>query len=795
MRRLGGIFGRRALAAALVVQAWTLGAGCGDDGAGGPGEGDADALVDAEPDGEADADADGPDAATDDAADGVDGEVTEPPEDLVALVDVFVGTGSEGFNVGALQPGATTPFGMVRLTPNTVEAWGSKPSVMHAGGYKYEDPYVAGFAHIQLVGVGVADYGNLLMVPGVGDPAAHITEAGYRFDLDHGRESGEPGYYRIARKDDAFTAELTATPRVGVHRYTYAPTDEALVVLDITRGIGDGTALDSAVTVDPATGEISGVVHCYGEFTKRFDGFELFFVIRPDRAPAGVGVWDADGYVEGETSVGGPHAGIVLRYDATEDTDVEVQVGLSFVDVDGARANLEAEAAGRSFDDIRAEARATWADALSVVRVEGGTDTRRRLLYTALYHALLMPTLLTDLDGRYRGIDKQVYEAEGFTYYSDLSLWDTYRTFHPLITLLAPDRQRDFVASLGEMAKVYGKFPKWPLATGESGSMLGASADTVIADTVLTGLPGGLGVFDVEAAYQTMRASATLPTPEGAKPREHLAACLDHGYCPSDLMSGSVSRTLEYGANDYCLSRLAEHLGHGDDAAMFLLRSKSYQQHYEPTKGFLAPRQSDGSFVPFDPEATSAHYVEGTPWHYLFMVPFDVPGLVALLGGAEPFAAKLSTFLEGGRDNFSWVMPNAFYYHGNEPDIVAPWLFGFGDRPDLTRYWTTWVADNAYALTPGGLTGNDDGGTLSSWYVFAAAGLYPLPCTETYALSAPLFQRVTWRLDGGDFTVLLGEDPDAAPHIDGQPITGPTLARDLLVPGATLTLPPPPAAP
>ncbi|MGM0578532.1 MAG: GH92 family glycosyl hydrolase [Myxococcota bacterium] len=723
----------------------------------------------------------------DGAADDVD--IGPPPAEPVDLVDPLVGTGAVGINYGALYPGATRPFGMVALSPDTEGLLPGDFGVGHAGGYYYDDTEVRGFSHIHLAGTGAADYGNLSVVPAVGDPATLLAGGDVpNLPLDHDGESASPGYYRLEVADPAVTAELTATDRTGLHRYTFEPGADARIIFDATHVLGEGTIADSDLTIDGDTGEISGYVHTVGEFSSRFDGFEVFYVLRPDRAPASVGTFDADGYHDGATTVGGTLAGAVLSFDTGDDPAVELRVGVSYVDVDGARANLEAEAMGRGFDEVRDEAREVWNEALSVVEVEGGTETRRGLLYTALYHVQLMPNLVTDVDGRYRGLDEEIHEAGDFLYYTDFSMWDTYRTMHPLVTLLYPERQVDFMRTLTRMAEDGGSMPVWPLATGYTGSMIGTSADVVIADAV----DKGVDDFDVESAYQAMRSLATGPSPSGKPGRDHYEDWEAHRYVPADDHNGSVSKTLEFATDDYCLSVLADHLGHADDAAMFAERATWWRNHWDDEKGFLAPRMADGTIPPYSPKNAARHYVEGNPWHYLFMIPHDVPGLAELLGGAQAFTDKLSTFMEEGREDFSMELPNPHYWHGNEPTILSPFLFGFGGRTDLARFWTHWVADTAYLPEPSGLAGNDDGGTLSAWYVFAGAGLYPLTCTGEYVHAAPLFDRVVWHLEGGDLEVRLGDDPEGTPLLNGEPIEGPTVDHDDLLGGATMLLPPPP---
>jgi len=318
--------------------------------------------------------------------------------------------------------------------------------------------------------------------------------------------------------------------------------------------------------------------------------------------------------------------------------------------------------------------------------------------------------------------------------------------------------------------------------------MVGTSADVVFGDAL------GKIEGDVEwaEAYVAMRAGATAPPPAGKPARDDYAAWEAHGYVPTETGSGSVSKTLEYAHDDFCLARLADHLGHPEDAALFDERARWWRNLWDDEGGFFAPRRGDGTFAEYDPLENEEVYIEGSSWQYLFAVPHDVPGLVEVMG-RDRFERKLRALMEGGRTEFSWAIPSPYYYHGNEPDVLSPWLFGFVDRPDLTRFWTAWVADTAYALEPWGLAGNDDGGTLSAWYVFAAMGFYPLPCTGQYALSSPLFDRVSIHRAEGTIEVRQGADPAGAPRLNDLVHEGPTVDHADLRAGAELVLPPPPA--
>lgn len=422
--------------------------------------------------------------------------------DPLSLVDVFVGTGSDAFNVGNLFPGATTPFGMVRLSPDTLEADGSVFSVLHTAGYKYEDAWVKGFSHMRLAGAGIGDYGNILMRPAIGDYGAGAVSIS-RIPLDHAHETASPGYYRLESADTGIVSELTATPRTGVHRYTFPAGDEGMVVVDFLHAIGGGKVGPTAVTMTGT--EISGMLHSTGDFSGRYGGYDLYFAIELSREPTGTLHIDTETGLS-TTWIGDYLSAMLLIFDTSKDPVVELRVGLSFVDIDGARANLDAEAADSSFEEVRAKAETSWRDRLSAVRVAGGTDTRRRLLYTALYHSLGMPTLLSDVGGRYPGFDDEIHTTDNaWRFYTDLSLWDTYRTVHPLVQLLWPEDQANFLRSLVAMGEQGGALPRWPMGPGYGKSMVGSSADIVLGDAVVGGLAG---TFDVDKALELAMVTA-----------------------------------------------------------------------------------------------------------------------------------------------------------------------------------------------------------------------------------------------------------------------------------------------
>jgi predicted alpha-1,2-mannosidase len=420
------------------------------------------------------------------------------------------------------------------------------------------------------------------------------------------------------------------------------------------------------------------------------------------------------------------------------------------------------------------------------VRVTGGTDAQRNMMTAAVYHAFLMPTVQSDVDGSYRGMDGQVHTASGFRYVSDMSLWDTYRTLHPLYALIAPDRALDAVRSLHEKAKQGGCFPKWPIATGEAGSMIGSSAEPVLADAYLKGVTG----FDAEGAYQIMRAAAMDPTPPpgGRGGRDHVEAYMKSGYVPANTTGGSVSWTTEYANDDFALAALADALGHTADAATLRARALGYQKLYDPATGFLWAKNDDGSWAGSHVDATlfTDEFVEANAWQSMWMVGMDADGLATLAGGRDKVIAKLSDMFAKTKEDFeqtNWDSPltsgpqRPYYWGANEPDINAPYLFAQLGRPDLTQLWVAWCRANLYTAGADGLPGNDDGGTMSAWFLFSALGFYPLVGSDRYILGAPLFPRAEVAVPGGTFTIEAPEVSDTNVYVQSVALSGVALDK------------------
>jgi len=723
-----------------------------------------------------------------------------PDEPLVDLVDPFIGSGGQGYRVGTINPGATRPFGMVKPGPDTGLAQ-LQLSFLNCTGYHYDQTHVWGFSHSRINGMGVPDYGAVLITPTTGIDPSKAERAGARSAFSHDDEDAAPGYYAVRLADAGVRAELTATDHVALHRYTWeSPTADATVLLDLGYNPGDNASPAGAVTIDPDGRTVRGTMTVDGGYSSRLGGVPTHFVARFSRPFTSHGVWGDDLVLSpGTASQEGASIGAWVGFDLPQgDTAVEVALAISYVSIDQAAQNLEAEAPTFDFDGTRVAAAATWEAELRRVRVVGGSDDERTRFYTALYHAFLAPTLFSEAGGWYRGFDGEAHQAE-FRYHSDFSLWDTYRTLHPLFNLIQRDRQGEMMRSLVAMYEQGGDLPMWPLAFGYTGGMVGTPADIVLADAYLKGIPG----FDAAKAYEGARLHATEPRPNDG--RAGIASYLQRGYVAADENSSSASRTLEYAHADFALGQWAAATGDDADAAAFAARARSYQNLYDPDLGFLIGRRADGTFeeAGFDPLEWQSYYAEGTAWHYLWMVWHDVDGLAALMGGRAALRARLEDYFQTSRDflegpQYTPLEPVPYYWHSNEPSLHAVHLFTAAGDPSASQRWVTWARQRHYGSGPDGLPGNDDAGTMSAWYVWSAIGLYPIPGDPRYLLSAPIFERV--ELDLGDaaaptrrLTILAeGAGPGmnylAGARWEGEPLDRPWVTWEELAQGGVLRL-------
>jgi predicted alpha-1,2-mannosidase len=762
--------------------------------------------------------------------------------DPASQVDVFAGTrpGPRTFGGGHNYPGAALPFGMVQWSPDTT------PAAPHSAGYDYRDDHISGFSLTHLSGAGCAVYGDLPFLPTTepltGSPAPNPGPglAGqFQPGFSHGSESGLPGYYSVElrpRRGGPIGVELTATTRTGFGRFTFPRDSHASVLIDAG---GSAQPDDEAtVRVDAVRREITGSASS-GLFCGQRPRYKVYFAARFGQAFAGSGTWTegklepgSDAAADAQGPPGNPkvtaRAGAYATFDTRRDRTVTVRVGISFVSVAGARAALRAESEGHDFGAIRSAARRRWDQVLGRVRVAGGTAEQTRTFYTALYHALLAPRTFNDVGGDYVGMDGLVHQARGRTQYADFSGWDIYRTEMPLLTLIEPRRASDMVQSLVADAEQSGCLPRWPYAAGQSMTMVGDSADPIIAGAAAFGADH----FDRAAALAAMLRAATAPceSPNGEYvERQGLAAYLKLGWVPfdedvkrrnansiygsPDSVWGSAATTLEYAIDDFAIAQFAARSGSGvgegavggpagDPAAtyrQFIDRAANWRNLWNPASGTVEPRYSSGAFpVPYD-DLEGSGFVEGNAAQYTWMVPQDPAGLFRRMGGPTKAAARLDNFLRvlngsaGGTHTDHALL-------GDEPTLETPWLYDWLRRP-----WKTQAAVRRalrlYSPTPAGYPGNDDLGTLSAWYVFGAVGMYPAqPGAGTLALATPLFPRAEIRLDHGERLVILAPGtsrhgaapaPADAPYVahlklDGHPHQRPWLTYCEIARGGTL---------
>lgn len=669
--------------------------------------------------------------------------------DPVDYVNPFIGT----TNYGTTNPGAVCPQGMMSVVPfnvmGAVEGNRDKDSRWWSTPYEHNNVFFTGYAHVNLSGVGCPELGSLLLMPTTGELEVDYMKYGSHYT----DEQASPGYYSNILTKYGIKTEVTATPRTGRARFTF-PEGKGNILLNL----GEGLTNESGATVRFVNDrEIEGSkllgTFCYNPQSV----FPIYFVMRIDKQPGDRGYWkkmrpmtveaqwDSTAgtrkiYTSYLKEMSGDDIGTWFTFDTREGETIEVSIGVSFVSIENARENLEAEQAGRTFDDLRQAARAAWRNDLSRILVEGGTDDQRTVLYTALYHFLIHPNILNDVNGEYPAMESNEILTTQGRRYTVFSLWDTYRNVHQLMTLLFPDRQLDMVRTMIDMYREHGWLPKWELYGRETLTMEGDPAIPVIVDTWMKGLRD----FDLETAYEAMRKSATAPGAENLM-RPDADDYFNLGYVPlREQYDNSVSHALEYYIADFSLSRLAAALGKKEDAKLFYERSLGYRHYFCPEYGTLRPKLPDGTFyAPFNPEQGANFepcpgFHEGSAWNYTFYVPHDIPGLTRLMGGRKAFIDKLQHVFDAG-----------LYDPANEPDIAYPYLFSYFKGEEWrTQKLVKELLAKYFKAAPDGIPGNDDTGTMSAWAIFSMLGFYPdCPGLPEYTLTAPTFDKVTIQLD------------------------------------------------
>ncbi len=735
-------------------------------------------------------------------------------DDPTAWVNTFIATGGLGFGQGSSYPGAAAPFGLVAVSPDT-RTEGAHVSGFHNGGYWYEDHLITGFSHIHLQGTGAPDYGSLLFYPADGFEQDHTDSETRVASFSHDNEQASPGYYSVTF-DNGIRTELAAGQRVAVHRYHFPDGVEPTIVIDLEHQMEpkewDETDVEYQVPgeihMDPTTGMFTGLTQTAGSLSGRSYGFVTYFAAQLDILPTSWGTWADAEPVAGSTEAAGVDSGAWLSFEPQPGgTTINVQVGVSYVSIEGAKENWAAESGAdptgdmlehhyvsHDLESLRDQTEQEWRDMLGRIRVAGGTDREKTIFYSSLYRSMLMPNLRSDADGTYLGFDRKLHSAPYEPFYSDMSFWDTYRTAHPLYNLAYPDYGAHFATSLVRMAEQSGGcMPRWPCGGGDSGSMIGDPADIVLADTWLKEIDD----FDVDAAWEAAKLCADNPRPDTAESggRHGIDGYLGRGWVFSDHHSGGVARTQEYGWADGAMSNWAAGMGYDDDAERYGDRSRYYLNLWDPETRFFRARDSNGEMEPledFDELAWQDEYTEGNAWQYLWLAPQDADRLADRFGGVEPFFDRLDEFFELSTEEEEDIWPDLYYWHGNEPDIHAPYLYALLDQPGRGAPWVQWVRETRYGTGADGVDGNDDGGTLSAWYVLSALGVYPIAGTDIYALGPPVFdlaevdtmhgvlrieaQGARWTARG----TWLGADLDGVP-IDGCTLTHDEIAADTVL--------------
>ncbi|MDR3445086.1 MULTISPECIES: GH92 family glycosyl hydrolase [unclassified Dyella] len=711
-----------------------------------------------------------------------------------ADVDPRIGTGGDGHTF----PGATVPFGMIQLSPDTAMP-DFKHAYKYAAGYQYGDSSLLGFSHTHFSGSGHSDMGDVLVMPIAGDVRLEPGDpakpgSGYRSRFSHDTEVAQAGYYAVTLGDYGVRAELTSGRRIGWHRYTFPAGKPAHLLLDLRPSIYDypGKVLWSSLRVQE-DGTVTGCRTTRGWAPGR----ELCFAMRFSQPMTSRTLYNR------ETDV--VYKGFKGPGNQPEDHDGQsgralegvfdfgnlkqplgVKVAISSVSEANAIANLDAEGKGWDFDARRAEARADWDKALASIDVEGSKDQRVGF-YTSLYHALLSPTLSMDVNGQFRGPDGAVHEAVDkngkFEFHSTWSLWDVYRAQQPLMALLMPQRSTDFIRSLiaSREASPFGILPVWAYQGMETWCMIGYHAVPVIADAYVKGVRG----FDADAALKAMVASATYA------PYGDLGDYMKLGYVPIDKEPEAASKTLEYAYDDWSLAQMAKAMGRKDIAATFDKRAGNWRNAYDPKTGFMRARKTDGSFrEPFNPDVAGygSDYTEGNAWQYSWYVPQDVAALVKAMGGDQTFVTKLDSVFDAKVDKSHFANVEditgliGWYAHGNEPSHHLAYLYDYAGAPWQTQKRLKQIMDSQYATRPDGLAGNDDLGQMSAWYIFTALGFYPVtPASDEYAFGRPFVSRATLHLPGGKtFTVTAEPLDDAHPYVGSVTLNGKPLNRVFL---------------
>lgn len=745
------------------------------------------------------------------------------PEDLVSesrfkdLLDVtqyvnpFVGTK----NMGHTFPGATTPFGMVQLSPET----NSQPYIKdgkynprtyeYCSGYQYADSTIFGFSHTHFSGTGHSDLGDFLVMPTIGElilepGSVNEENSGYHSDFSHKNENAEPGYYKVKLDDYNIKAELTASDRVGFHQYTFPKSEDSHVILDLISNIYNHDSKnvwtfvrvenDSMITGYRQTNgwartrkvffamQFSKPFHSYGH--KKYDKSQYS------------GFYDRFNEEKNFPEMAGKDIRAFFNFRTEKNEKIQIKFALSPVSTAGALINMKTEIPHWNFKKTKSEAREKWNKELSKIIVETKTSAQKETFYTALYHTMLGPIVYEDVDGKYRGLDQNIYESKDFTNYTIFSLWDTYRALHPLFNITQPKRNNDMVKSMlaHQAQSVHKMLPIWSHYANENWCMIGYHSVSVIADAIAKGTTD----VNVSNALKASKYTATVKYFDG------LGSYMSSGYVPEDESSSSVSKTLEFAYDDWCIAQIAKREGDADAYKYYMKRSENYMNVFDPEINYMRPKLSNGTWrKDFDPIDTHGQgFIEGNAWNYGLYVPHNVDKMIGMMGGKDEFPNYLDKIFNTEIDD-EYIAQNeditrdgiiGNYVHGNEPGHHIPYLYNWTNAPWKTQERVRMIMDTMYSNKEDGLCGNDDAGQISAWYIFSAMGFYPvLPGSDEYAIGSPLVSKAKIQLENGNtFTInTVNQNKENVYiqkiEINGEEILSSTLNHKIIANGGTMT--------
>lgn len=703
---------------------------------------------------------------------GQDKKNAETSRNFIKYVNPLIGTK----NMGHTFPGATAPFGMVQLSPETNNQMMFKDgkynpeAYRYCSGYQFDDTTIFGFSHTHLSGTGHSDLGDFLVMPTTGKLQLEAGDAkkkgsGYHSQFSHKNERSEPGYYKVKLDDYNINAELTASDRVGFHRYTFPKSDESHIILDLVSNIynHDDKNVWTFVRVENDS-SVSGYRQTNGWARTR----KVFFVMQFSKAFTSYGhkKYDKKGYSgfygrfneeNNFPEMAGKNIKAYFNFKTNEKEQIKVKFALSSVSTAGALKNLIAEIPHWDFEKTKEETQGKWNKELSKVEIETQTQQQKETFYSALYHTMLSPSIYEDVDGKYMGLDQNIHESKGFTNYTVFSLWDTYRALHPLFNILQPNRNNDMIKSMlaHHDQSVHKMLPIWSHYANENWCMIGYHSVSVIADAIAKGTTD----IDVNRALEASKNTSTVAYFDG------LGSYMAKGYVPEDESSSSVSKTLEFAYDDWCIAQIAKKANNKLLYDQYLKRSQNYSNVFDPKTNYMRPKLTDGTWrKEFDPMDTHGQgFIEGNAWNYGLYVPQDLKKMIRMMGGKSKFPLYLDQifttpiedkYIEKNEDiTRDGIIGN--YVHGNEPGHHIPYLYNWTNSPWKTQQRVRMIMDSMYSNSVDGLCGNDDAGQISAWYIFSALGFYPvLPGSDEYAIGSPMVTKATIRLENGNKLVI-----------------------------------------